>query len=165
MNKPKQADHDLDLVKQIEDLQAELLLAKEKERRAVADYQNLVRRSGEERIRIAKLAALDFVEVLLEPLSHLSLASDQLNDQGLKMVVDQLWRKLNEVGLEEINPLGQPFDVNTMEAILDPNKAISSGENSAKKDEKNQIHKVAKVVAKGYKLNGEVVRHAKVIVE
>lgn len=165
MNKPKQAAHDLDLVKQIEDLQAELLLAKEKERRAVADYQNLVRRSSEERIRVAKLAALDFVEVLLEPLSHLSLASDQLNDQGLKMVVDQLWRKLNEVGLEEINPVGQLFDVNTMEAVLDPSKNISSGENPTKKDEKNQTHKVSKVVAKGYKLNGEVVRHAKVIVE
>lgn len=165
MNKPKQADHDLDLVKQVETLQAELLLAKEKERRAVADYQNLVRRSGEERIRIAKLAALDFIEVLLDPLSHLSLASDQLNDQGLKMVVDQLWRKLNEVGLEEINPLGQPFDVNTMEAILDPNKGGEAEQTSTKKDEKNQTHKVSKVVAKGYKLNGEVVRHAKVIVE
>ncbi|MCL4208741.1 nucleotide exchange factor GrpE [Patescibacteria group bacterium] len=165
MNKPKQADHDLDLVKQIETLQAELLLAKEKERRAVADYQNLVRRSGEERIRIAKLAALDFIEVLLDPLSHLSLASDQLNDQGLKMVVDQLWRKLNEVGLEEINPVGQLFDVNTMEAVLDPSKESADEQNPTKKDEKNQTHKVSKVVAKGYKLNGEVVRHAKVIVE
>jgi molecular chaperone GrpE len=162
MTTPKQADHDLDLKQQVEDLQTELNLAKEKERRAVADYQNLVRRSGEERIRVAKLAALDFVEVLLEPLSHLSLASHQLNDQGLNMVVDQLWRKLNEIGLEEINPLGQPFDVNTMEAVFDPNKEV---QNLEKKDEKNLIHKVSKVVAKGYKLNGEVVRHAKVIVE
>lgn len=162
MTTPKQADHDLDLKQQIEDLQNELNLAKEKERRAVADYQNLVRRSSEERIRVAKLAALDFVEVLLEPLSHLSLASEQLNNQGLNMVVDQLWRKLNEIGLEEINPLGQPFDVNTMEAILDPSNV---NEELTKKDEKNLIHKVSKVVAKGYKLNGEVVRHAKVIVE
>ncbi len=162
MNKLKQADHDLELVQQIEALEVELNLAKEKERRAVADYQNLVRRSGEERNRIAKLAALDVVEVMLEPLSHLSLASEQLNDQGLRMVVDQLWRKLNEIGLEEINPIGQPFDVNTMEAILDP---TIKAEDLAKKDEKNLTHKVSKVVAKGYKLNGEVVRHAKVIVE
>lgn len=162
MNKLKQADHDLELVQQIEALEVELNLAKEKERRAVADYQNLVRRSGEERNRIAKLAALDVVEVMLEPLSHLSLASEQLNDQGLRMVVDQLWRKLNEIGLEEINPMGQPFDVNTMEAILDP---TIKTEDLAKKDEKNLTHKVSKVVAKGYKLNGEVVRHAKVIVE
>jgi molecular chaperone GrpE len=142
----------------IEKLNGELELAREKERRAVADYQNLVRRNREEKIKIAKFAALDLVETILEPLTHLSLAAEQINDQGLSMVISQLWMKLNEAGLEEINPVGQEFNVNTMEAVADP-----SGESSeVKEDSKKQT--VIKVVSKGYKLNGEVIRHSKVIV-
>ena len=151
------------LQEELEAIQLELTGAKERERRAVADYQNLVRRSQEERQRVAKFAALDVVETLLEPLTHLALASDQLQDQGLAMVVGQLWQKLNEIGLEEISPLGQPFDVNTMEAVADPAKSDPGGSDSAENKAKaNSL--VAKVVAKGYKLNGEVIRHAKVIV-
>lgn len=157
-----------ELLQEVEKLALELAGAKERERRAVADYQNLVRRSAEERVRVAKLAALDFVENLLEPLSHLSLASEQINDQGLKMVVDQLWQKLNEAGLEEINPIGQVFDVQTMEAIPDPeNKEKSSITKEAEPNETTSVreHKVIKVVAKGYRLGGEIIRHAKVIVD
>lgn len=142
----------------IEKLNGELELAREKERRAVADYQNLVRRNREEKIKIAKFAALDLVETIIDPLTHLSLAAEQLNDQGLNMVIAQLWMKLNEAGLEEINPIGQEFDVETMEAVADP-----SGEDS-NKEESNKTQKVVKVVTKGYKLNGEVIRHAKVLV-
>jgi molecular chaperone GrpE len=145
----------------IEKLSGELELAREKERRAVADYQNLVRRNREEKVRIAKFAALDLIETIIDPLSHLSLAAVQINDQGLNMVISQLWMKLNEAGLEEINPVGQSFDVNTMEAVADP----SQGKPGVIIDEHEEDKQtVIKVVAKGFKLNGEVIRHAKVIV-
>jgi molecular chaperone GrpE len=145
----------------IEKLNGELELAREKERRAVADYQNLVRRSREEKVKVAKFASLDLVETIIDPLSHLSLAADQINDQGLNMVISQLWMKLNESGLEEINPFGKPFDVNTMEAVADP-----SQDNPEVVTEENEEAKltVVKVVSKGFKLNGEIIRHAKVIV-
>lgn len=130
-------------------------LALEKERRALADYQNLVRRNQEERTRMARFAALDFVETILEPLGHLSLAAQQINDHGLNMVVDQLWGKLNEAGLEEINPVGQRFDVSTMEAVHTEGSKLGD----------DGMGLVKKVVTKGYKLNGEVIRHAKVAVE
>lgn len=149
-----------ELLAEIEKLSLDLAGAREREKRAVADYQNLVRRSAEERIRIAKIAALDFVEALLEPLSHLSLASEQLKDQGLSMIVNQLWQRLNDAGLEEINPLDEPFDVETMEAVADPSQTEVGA-----KQEKNGVAKVVKVVAKGYRLGGEVVRHAKVLVK
>lgn len=157
-----------ELLQEVEKLTLELVGARERERRAVADYQNLVRRSAEERVRVVKLAALDFVENLLEPLSHLSLASEQINDQGLKMVVGQLWQKLNEAGLEEIDPIGQVFDVQTMEAVPDPeSKAKSEVTKEVRPNETASVreHKVTKVVAKGYRLGGEVIRHAKVIVD
>lgn len=141
----------------IEKLNGELELAREKERRAVADYQNLVRRQREEKVKIAKFAALDLVETILDPLTHLSLAAEQINDQGLNMVISQLWMKLNEAGLEEINPIGQEFDVETMEAVVDPSSNAEGVENHGKQT-------VVKVVAKGFRLNGEVIRHAKVVV-
>jgi len=138
----------------IEKLNVALELAQEKERRAVADYQNLIRRSQEERLRIAKFAALDFVETILEPLGHLSLAAAQLDDAGLNMVIGQLWGSLNEAGLEQIDPMGEKFTVETMEAVQteESDTGVSGTEGVVKK-----------VIAKGYKLNGEVIRHAKVV--
>lgn len=169
MKKNPQSAQDVDLlVEKINQLQTEIEKlslavagAQERERRAVADYQNLVRRSAEERLRMAKLAGQDLVETLLEPLSHLSLAAEQLNNPGLNLVVTQLWQRLNEAGLEEIDPLHQEFNVQTMEAVPDQ---VQAGETETKLDQKSELGKVSKVVAKGYKLNGEVIRHAKVIV-
>ncbi len=79
--------------------------------RALADYQNLVRRQQDDRQKLARLANLDFVTTLLEPLEHLQLAAHQLNDSGLNMVLGQLVERLKEQGLEPIIPTGQPFDV------------------------------------------------------
>lgn len=153
-----------DLDSLIEKLHGELQLTQERERRAVADYQNLVRRNREEKVKVAKFATLDFVETIIDSLNHLALAAKQLNDQGLNMVISQLWMKLNEAGLEEFDPIGQEFDVETMEAVADPSDQAEEikEEQSKKKDHKNPT--VTKVISKGYKLNGEIIRHAKVIV-
>ncbi|NCN87815.1 MAG: nucleotide exchange factor GrpE, partial [Candidatus Pacebacteria bacterium] len=58
-------DDDQNLDELIEKLNGELELARAKELRAVADYQNLVRRNREEKIKIAKFAALDFIETII----------------------------------------------------------------------------------------------------
>lgn len=138
-----------DLSKQVVELSEQLKDAKRKEQLALADYQNLVRRTNEERSKVARLAALNFVENLLQPLSHLSLASEQLGDAGLTMVVAQLWNSLEQNGLEKIDALGKDFDVTTMEAT--------------QKGEKGQ--RVIKIVSDGYMLNDEVIAHAKVILD
>jgi len=129
-------------------LEAKLKAAHESHLRTQADYQNLQRRSREERQQWVKLATREFVSALLEPLDHLGLAAQQLNDQGLNMTIAQLWERLREQGLEEIDPLNQPFDVQTMEAV----------------DHEGDGEIVISVVKKGYSLNGEVIQHAKVIV-
>jgi len=131
----------------------ELLVSQEQAKRALADYQNLLRRQQQERIVLVKMATRDLVEEILEPLDHLSLAAEKINDPGLNLVVSQLWQKLKNQGLEEIDPVGQNFDENLMEAI-------SRTENEGLRTEK----KVTQVVSKGYKLNGEIIRHAKVII-
>ena len=138
-----------ELVEQLEKLSVELEESKNKEQRSLADYQNLVRRTREERSKIAKLAARDFVENLVQPLDHLSLASGQINDSGLSMVVDQIWKILEENGLEKMDSMGKKFDIETMEVV--------------ERGEKGE--KVIKVVKDGFILNNEVIQHAKVILD
>jgi molecular chaperone GrpE len=127
--------------------------ARESELRAMADYHNLVRRTQEERVKMAKLAALTFIEKLLQPMDHLFLAKEQLKDPGLNMVYQQFVDALGEEGLEVFDPMGQKFDVNSMEVVS----------KEKIKDEK-QVDMVVKVMSRGYKLHGEVIQHAKVIV-
>lgn len=135
------------LQEQIAQLTQELAEAKSREARAFADYQNLVRRSQQERMTLFKTAGKDFVEGILQPLEYLSVAAEQLNDKGLNMVLAQLWAALKQQGLEEIEVMGKPFDLTTMEAV----------ETEAKGE------KVTKIVRKGYTLNGEVIQFAKVV--
>lgn len=128
-------------------LEAAVFQAQEREKRILADYQNLVRRSQEDRVRMAKLAASELALAILQPLDHLQLAAEQLQDKGLDMVVTEFWQSLKEQGLEEIPVLGQVFSVETMEVV----------------EKKGQGEKVVAVVSRGYRLNGEVIRHAKVV--
>lgn len=136
-----------ELQTKIGELQLILAQSLEREKRVLADYQNLVRRSQEDRLRMAKLAASELALGILQPLDHLQLAADQLQDKGLNMVVVEFWQALKDQGLEEIAVLGQPFSVETMEVI----------------DKKGEGDKVISVASRGYRLNGEVIRHAKVV--
>jgi molecular chaperone GrpE len=137
-----------DLTQQVEALTAEVKALKEQQLRAQADYQNLVRRTQEDRAKLVKFATADLMLSLLVHFDHLEMAATQLKDAGLSMVLDQLQKDLKDYGLEEIKALGQDFDVNTMEAV----------------DKTGEGEKVVKVQSKGYKLNGEVIRHAKVVI-
>lgn len=142
------------LVAQLEAAKAEGLKASEAEKRSKADYQNLVRRNQEDRAQLVKFASKALVSDMLQPLDHLSLAAAQLNDPGLNMVITQFWQKLNDHGLEAIDPVGQPFDLATMEAV--------DGGGKSELDDKPVVDKV---VTKGYKLNGEVIQFARVILK
>lgn len=137
-----------ELEETIAQLTEKLSLSQQQAARAQADYQNLLRRTQEDRVKFVKMAGRELVTDLLEPLSHLNMAAAQLNDPGLTMVVKQLSTRLEQNGLREIQVLGKPFDVHTMEAteILDEGDVV-----------------VTKVVTPGYELNGEVIAHAKVV--
>jgi molecular chaperone GrpE (heat shock protein) len=139
---------DQDDQSKLNQLREQLKTAQESERRALADYQNLVRRNQEERALFIKFASKDVVSSLIEPLTHLDLASQQLNDQGLSMVVSQLWLKLEELGLEKVDVLGKKFDVSMMEAS----------------DTKGKGNQVVAVHRPAFLFNGEVVQHARVVV-
>lgn len=134
---------------QVQQLQADLRQAQERERRALADYQNLVKRTQDDRVRMMTFANRELLSSLLQPLEHLSLAAAQLQDQGLNMVVTQFWQVLSQAGLEEIKTDDQPFNPELMEVVEAGDKK----------------QRVIKVVKKGYQLHGQVLQHAKVILD
>lgn len=133
--------------RKIQELQLLLAASLEREKKFLADYQNLQRRSQEERMVFIKMANKDLFEALLQPLGHLSLAAANIKDRGLDMVIEQFWKELQNFGLAEIEVMGKEFDLKTMEVV----------------DKKGDGEKVVEVVRKGYMLNGEIIQHAQVI--
>ncbi len=140
-----------ELEQKFANLEQQLQAAKEGELRARADYNNLQRRSREEHSQMVKMATKALVEDLLEPLEHLSMTADQLKNSILDMVLTQLWNALREHGLEEIQVIGKPFDLHTME-VVDLVDGVSE-----------QDGVVVKIVKRGYMLNGQVLQHSKVV--
>lgn len=142
-----------DLETQVAQLQEQLRAAEESARRALADYNNVVRRSQEERSKLVKMAAKDVILAVLLPLDHLHLAKEQFKDPGLNMVYQQFQQALLSQGAQEIDALGQPFDEDKME-VVDKRPVTDP----------LQENVVIGVTQRGYTLHGEVIRHARVVI-
>ena len=83
----------------------------------------------------------------------LSSCADENTKQGIEMVLASFKKVLESEGVEEINPIGQPFDATYSEAIMAAPAA--DGEESGV---------VKQVYVKGYKKGEKVLRYAQVIV-
>ena len=101
---------------------------------------------------MAKLA-----KELLPALDHLELALKAAEGhedvvKGFVMVADELKAALNRVGIQPFSPEGEPFDPNEHEAMAQaPFEGVESGT-------------VAQVYQSGYRINGAVLRPARVVV-
>ncbi|MEK7127659.1 MAG: nucleotide exchange factor GrpE [Patescibacteria group bacterium] len=118
--------------------------------RALADYQNLEKQTQVWKEDFLKFANQNLIIQLLEVLDDLEKAQEHLNDEGLKIVLDKLIKILTNNGIEEIEVINKEYDAATAETV------------SVEPGEENNV--VAKVLQKGYKLNGKIIRVAKVIV-
>lgn len=127
----------------------------ERYKRALADYQNLLKQTAREKQEFIKYALDDFLQNVLPVYDHLKMAMSGLSEEeagnpwaeGVGHIIKQFKEVLSQHGIEEIGTVGEKFDHDTMEAI--------SGTGETVKTE----------VSPGYKLNGKVIRPAKVIVE
>lgn len=115
--------------------------------RAIADYQNLEKRSAASQEKYIRFANQSLIESLLPLVDDLERAATHLNDQGLTLVYQKLFTLLHDQGLEEIKASNQPFNPELMEC------------SEVVKGQKNQV---VEVVTKGYILNDRVLRPAKV---
>ncbi len=126
-----------------------------KYKRALADYQNLLKQTAKDKEDFAKYALTDFLHNVLPVYDHLKMSLYGLSEEegknawaeGVRHVLKQFKDVLEQHGIEEIKTVGEAFDHNTMEAI------DGSGET------------VKQEIMPGYRLNGKVIRPAKVIVE
>lgn len=126
--------------------------------RAKADYENLRRRTNDEKIAARKYRAQELIENILPVLDNFERALDTSIDndetkalqQGMEMVYRQLVDALQKEGVEEIQAVGESFDPNVHQAVMQ----------EASDDYESNV--VIDVLQKGYQLNGRVVRPAMV---
>lgn len=134
---------------QIKKLQRQLDQLQDRLKRSLADYSNLEKRIESQRQIMTNLATASVVSQIIEVLDDLYLVSNHLKDPGLTIVVNKFEKVLKDNGVESISSKGKIFDPETMDCV-----EVCSG----KQD------RVVKIQKKGYKLNGQVIRPAQVIV-
>lgn len=138
-----------DYENQIKELQDKVKSLDNSWKRALADYNNLEKRTAEEKENFLTLVKIQVIESFLPFFDNLEKIQEHSDDEGLRIVIKDLKNTLKNMGVEEIDALGKDFDHNTMEAM------------ELKKGEKN---KVLEIYQKGYLLNGNLLRPAKVVV-
>lgn len=144
----------------VEGLTAELERTRAAYARAMADYQNLQRRSREERAELTRLTTKSLILNYLPVLDDLSRALDsvgqheELNDhpwiEGVRIVQRKFIAILEAAGAHAVETgVGAPFDPQLHEAV-----AYQSG----------ALNQVVAVVQGGYTIDGVVIRPAMVVV-
>ena len=135
-------------------------------KRALADYQNLEKRVAEGRSEMNSWAVTNLMRQIAQVMHYFDQAFKGVSEEeqqsnwfkGAKMANLQLAQVLQSEGLEEIETDGQ-FDPALHEAV--DTREPTSAEASAGKGEDG---KILEVVEKGYKLNGKILKPARVIV-
>lgn len=120
---------------------------KSKYLRALADYQNLEKRTQAEKQEIGKFAAGAIIARLLPALDTLTKASAHVKDTGLELALKELYAVLAEQGVEKIEVVGKPFDPHRMECI----EVVAGIDNI-----------VVEELLPGYRLHDKIVRVAQV---
>jgi len=126
--------------------------------RAQADFENYRKRATREAAAATLRAKSGLVGELLSVVDNLERAlgsaaegEDHLAG-GVKLVHSELVAVLNRNGVEQFDPAGEKFDPNVHEAL------------STREQEGSDPGVVLDVVERGYRLNGNVLRPARVVV-
>jgi molecular chaperone GrpE len=127
--------------------------------RAKAEFANLQRRAGEELQAAVRLANRDFARAMLEVADDfqrtLQAAPDSSRDEllaGIRLIHDKLMKALRDQRVEPIAALGQPFDPQMHEALM---QQASAG---------HAPGTVIKEIQPGYRLHERILRPARVII-
>ena len=142
------------------EIDAALAEAEESKRKwyaVTAEYENYRRRTQNQAAQRYQEGRNDVVAALFPIGDNLERAmascADENTKQGLDMVLKSYKKVLEGEGVEEIDPAGQPFNADVMEAIMA--MPAADGEESGI---------VKQVYVKGYKKGDKVLRYAQVIV-
>ena len=124
--------------------------------RTRAEFENYRKRAAREAAQAGERAKANLIRELLPVLDNLERAIASAGDDeqhladGVKMVHAQLVAALEREGIQSFDPVGETFDPECHEAL------------STRED--GESGRVLDVVEKGYRLNGTVLRPARVVV-
>jgi molecular chaperone GrpE len=144
------------------DVASELTDQRDKYLRLAAEYDNFRRRTTKERQDAQQRGQAELLKSIIDSLDDLarfahvdpSTTDAKTMVDGVSMVEKKLLKALTGLGLEIINPIGQPFDPALHEAVMTEPAA------SPEED-----HMVARVFQQGYRFNGQLLRPARVVVK
>ena len=130
--------------------------------RLAAEFENYKKRTSREFSALVKSASENVMRDLLPTLDAVKRALDhKVEDgqadsdsyhEGVRMILEQFPKTLENRGLLEIETVGKPFDPNLHEALMQV------------ESEEHEEGTITDVVERGYLLGDKVVRHAKVVV-
>jgi molecular chaperone GrpE len=121
-------------------------------KRALADYQNLLRRVEHDKQQFSKIANVNLIARLLPSLDIMEMAAAHTKDLGVEMAAKQFHAALEEEGLQLIVPtVGETFDHNLHECT--ETLPVPDGQND---------NTIAEVILKGYKISDYILRPARV---
>ena len=127
--------------------------------RTQADFENFRKRAAREAAAASDRGMAKLAKELLPALDHLDLALRAAEEhgggefaKGIRQIQDELVGALGRVGIQAYSPKGEPFDPSEHEAMASqPVEGAEAGT-------------VAEVYQQGYRINGTVLRPARVVV-
>jgi len=137
-------------------LKAELDHVRDIYLRKLAEFDNFRKRVEREREEIRLAGVEEMVRELLPVLDNFERALQHAEDdsgafrEGVEMIAKQLWDTLERRGVQELNPVGKPFDPELHEAV----QRVEDGQHPP--------GTVAWVMLKGYAMGDRLVRPAMV---
>jgi molecular chaperone GrpE len=125
--------------------------------RTQADFENYRKRMARENAAARERGVAQVAKELLPALDHLehALKAAQGHEdvvKGFALVRDEIVAALARAGIESFSPDGEPFDPNEHEAM------------AAHPSEDHESGMVIEVYQRGYRLNGAILRPARVVV-
>ncbi|GAB6084829.1 nucleotide exchange factor GrpE [Alkaliphilus crotonatoxidans] len=152
----EEVDEIAKLKKQIEEKEAALQDYINQMQRLQADFANYKKRIEKEKSEIYLYANEKLAEELLGTMDNLERALEAASEeqetglfQGIELVLKQLKELLKRNGVEEIEALNQPFDMNLHHAV-------------AQEEAEAEANTIIEVFQKGYKIHQKVLRPAMV---
>ena len=146
--------------KALEEEKAKYAELNDKYLRLFSEFDNYRKRTAKEKIDLTATASESVIKDILPVLDDFERAlqnmeknGNETDIQGVTLIFNKLKDMLKKKGLEEIEAMGAEFNTDEHEALT----MIPAPEEDKK-------GKVLDVIQKGYKLNGKVIRFARVVV-
>lgn len=155
-NKKKEDKKD----EQIKELQSKVDELNDKYIRLYSEFDNYRKRTLKEKTELTKTASEEIITTLLPVMDDFERALKAFENahedaaiKGVLLIYNKFRGILEQQGLEAINPFSEDFNADYHDALT--SVPVPSPEMKGK---------IIDVLEKGYKLNGKVIRYAKVVV-